>query len=377
MIFAAFFITLLYLPAMLFLLLGFSRVPKFCGKNSVPKTAFSIVIPYRNEAENLPSLFTSLLKLKYPAEMFEIIAVNDASEDNSEALWQDFRSKNAQLQVKLLQNVRKSGSPKKDAIKTAIQVAKKDFVITTDADCEVPELWLQHFDAIITKNRVDVVAGPVALKDGVSKMAFLRGFQELDFFSLQAATIGGFGINNPFLCNGANFCYSKTAFLKVNGFEGNDRIASGDDIFLLEKFQKNGFKTAFLKSLHATVHTNSAASWQQLLFQRVRWAAKTSAYKGLFSKTLGVLVFAMNFMLVILIPAGLLAVVPPVFVLIIFLCKLGVDSLLIYNSAKFFKRENAMKTIFLSSLFYPFFSSAVVIYSVFLGYKWKGRNFKK
>ena len=377
MIFAAFFITLLYLPAMLFLLLGFSRVPKFCGKNPVPKTAFSIVIPYRNEAENLPSLFTSLLKLKYPAKMFEIIAVNDASEDNSEALWQDFRSKNAQLQINLLQNVRKSGSPKKDAIKTAIQVAKKDFIITTDADCEVRELWLQHFDAIITRNRVDVVAGPVSLKDGVSKMAFLRGFQELDFFSLQAATIGGFGINNPFLCNGANFCYSKMAFLKVNGFEGNDGIASGDDIFLLEKFQKNGFKTAFLKSLDATVFTNSAASWQQLFFQRVRWAAKTSAYKGLFSKTLGVLVFAMNFMLVILIPAGLLAVVPPVLVLIIFLCKLGVDSLLIYSSAKFFKRKSLMKTIILSSLFYPFFSSAVVIYSVFLGYQWKGRHFKK
>ena len=97
MIIAAVIITLLYVLAMLFLLYGFSKVKNFYGSDSVSKISFSIVVPYRNEAENLPFLFKSLLKLKYPAEMFEIIAVNDASEDTSEALWEDFEKQNLRL----------------------------------------------------------------------------------------------------------------------------------------------------------------------------------------------------------------------------------------------------------------------------------------
>jgi hypothetical protein len=41
------------------------------------------------------------------------------------------------------------------------------------------------------------------------------------------------------LCNGANLAYKKTVFTELNGFQGNENIASGDDIFLFEKFYKN------------------------------------------------------------------------------------------------------------------------------------------
>ena len=54
--------------------------------------------------------------------------------------------------------------------------------------------------------------------------------------SLQGSTVGGFGIGHPFLCNGANLAYKKHHFIQLNGFKGNDTIASGDDIFLFEKF---------------------------------------------------------------------------------------------------------------------------------------------
>ena len=113
--------------------------------------------------------------------------------------------------------------------------------------------------------------------DKGSKRAFLKGFQQLDFFSLQAATIGGFGAKIPFLCNGANLCYEKAAFRRVKGFTGNHKIASGDDIFLLEKFDKEGLKTAFLKGKAAIVSTLPQASVGELVDQRIRWAGKTSA----------------------------------------------------------------------------------------------------
>jgi len=110
-------LTLSYVFLLLFLLFGFSKIPEFFGKSTAPKTTFSIVIPFRNESENLPALFRSIENLKYPPELYEVILVNDASEDASENLCREFIQANSNLNIQLLQNNRTSESPKKDAIK--------------------------------------------------------------------------------------------------------------------------------------------------------------------------------------------------------------------------------------------------------------------
>jgi hypothetical protein len=37
------------------------------------------------------------------------------------------------------------------------------------------------------------------------------------------------------MCNGANLAYKKSLFQELNGFQGNDTIASGDDVFLQKR----------------------------------------------------------------------------------------------------------------------------------------------
>ena len=78
-----------------------------------------------------------------------------------------------------------------------------------------------------------MIVAPVSLE---SNTTFLQQFQLIDFLSMQGATIGGFGIQQPFMANGANLAYQKELFIKLNGFENNNTIASGDDVFLLENF---------------------------------------------------------------------------------------------------------------------------------------------
>lgn len=367
-------ISFLYVFLLLFLLYGLRRLPHFCGKNRVPKTAFSILIPLRNEAESLPKLLQSLKQLKYPKELFEVLLINDASEDASEEICTGFISENPQLNVSLLQNQRSSGSPKKDALTTGIKAAKYAFIATTDADCRLPETWLQELDAVIQNDEAEFVAGPVTV---IPKKGFWNGFQELDIFSLQAATMGSFGVDLPIMCNGANLCFSKEAFLKVNGYSGNEGIASGDDIFLLEKFQKAGLKTAFLKSQAAIVETTLQPDLKSLISQRVRWAAKTSAYKSFFGKVVGLTVLLMNLGLVIAFLGFVTGLLPLQALGLPFLLKFNADFILIYQGARFFDREKAMKTYFFSSLIYPFFSSYVAVISLFGGYSWKGRRFRK
>lgn len=371
-------LTLSYVFLLLFLLFGFSKVPEFFGKSTAPKTTFSIVIPFRNEAENLPALFRSIEKLKYPPELFEVILVNDASEDASENLCREFIQANSNLNIQLLQNNRTSESPKKDAITTAVRKAAFGYILTTDADCEVPEKWLSEFDSKISESGAKMLAAPVMLdqKNG-QKSSFLTIFQELDIFSLQAATIGGFGVNLPFMCNGANFCYEKKAFQEVHGFEGNDKIASGDDIFLLEKFRRKGLKTVFLKSKAAIVTTPPQPDLKSFFSQRIRWAAKTSAYKSFFGKTVGLLILLMNLMVVLTFLGTLSGKFPVQLFLFPFVLKFNVDFILIYNSAQFFEREKILKNYFWCSFIYPVLSSCIAIASLFSGYEWKDRRFKK
>lgn len=371
-------LTLSYVFLLLFLLFGFSKIPEFFGKNTVPGTTFSIVVPFRNEAENLPRLFRSIEKLKYPPDLFEVILVNDASEDTSGNLCGEFINANPGLNIFVIQNERTSGSPKKDAITTAVKKAVSDYILTTDADCEIPEKWLGEFDSKISESRAKMLAGPVMLdlKDR-EKNSFLDFFQELDIFSLQAATIGGFGVNLPFMCNGANFCYEKKSFLEVGGFNGNDKIASGDDIFLLEKFRRKDLKTVFLKSKAAIVTTSPQPDLKSLLSQRIRWAAKTSAYKSIFGKTVGLIILLMNLMMIITFLGMLWGNLPTQLFLFPFVLKFNVDFILIYNSAQFFEKENALKNYFWCSFIYPVLSSYIAIFSLFSGYHWKGRSFKK
>ena len=112
---------------------------------------------------------------------------------------------------------------------------------------------------------------------------------------MQSATIGGFGIGVPILCNGANLGYKKETFLKLNGFDGNDHIASGDDLFLFEKFiAENKKNVKYLKSKAAIVTTFPVKSWRDLLNQRTRWAAKTGSSSSVNIKLIGLLVLLTN-----------------------------------------------------------------------------------
>lgn len=374
------FICGLYVTVILALWFGWLKIPVFKLNKIAPEIKFSIVVPFRNEAENLPILLRSITKLKYPPSHFELLLINDASEDDSRKICSDFKKAFPNFQIRLAENVHVSDSPKKDAIAIAIQLSKFEHILTTDADCIVPEYWLQAFNEKILESEAKLIAGPVKIippEFPVKDKKLLHVFQELDFMSLQAAGAGGFGLGKAFICNGANLCYEKSSFYAVDGFSGNGNISSGDDVFLLQKFTAKKWETVFLKSKEAIVLTLPQQDLTSLISQRIRWAAKTPAYNSIFAKIVGLAVLLMNLFLII---AAILALFnftsykPLAFA---FLFKFLVDLLLLYKSAEFFERKAILRNYFWSSLLYPFFSTSVAILSLFIKSEWKGRKSKK
>ncbi len=364
----------IYVVFILQLIFGFDKVKTFVRTDEKPVTKFSIIVPFRDEEKNLPKLLKSISKLNYPKDLFEIILIDDFSTDASERVYIKWRMENGLIETTLLENLRLSNSPKKDAISRAIPILKHEWVVTTDADCTVNKNWLLILDNFIQKNNIEMVVGAVVYK---TKNNWFHQFQQLDLLSLQGTTIGSFGIGKPFMCNGANFAYTKKLFNEIGGFGGNNKMASGDDVFLLQKALKNhADKVHYLKNTDTIVKTKPENDLYKLFMQRVRWASKTTGYSGYYSKSLAIVVLAMNLSLVV----GLYLLITNFLywqtLLIDFSVKYFVDYLLLLKSNQYLRKGKFIFPL-ASSLVYPFFSSFVGLYSLVGGFTWKERNFSK
>lgn len=361
----------MYLIHIGWLIAGFSRMKTVKSKGSLPQTTFSVVIPFRDEAGNLPDLLESIKNLNYPKNLFEIILIDDFSKDESEKIVYRWRMENGEYHVTLIESVRMTGSPKKDAIARAVPIVVNDWIVTTDADCLLPENWLSELNDYILNNTVSMIAGPVIYK---GKARLSHHFQLMDLLSLQGATIGSFGIGNPFMCNGANFAYTKKLFTELGGFKGNEDSASGDDVFLLQKAVANGSNVGYLKSKAAIVTTKPVNGWIALFHQRVRWASKAKSYDNAFGEMLSWLVFLGNFCLLVLFGLALADCFNWEYFAVLFGLKLLTDSVLIYQANGFLRNGRFIFPVF-SSLIYPVFSTVVALYSAVGKYRWKGRTF--
>lgn len=369
----ALIITLFYVVLIGSFVFGFDKVKEFQLKDIPAKTNFTVIVPFRNEAEHLPSLLKSISELNYPKDRFEFIFVDDESTDESVKLIEKFQ-RNFRNSSKIINNNRHTNAPKKDAISSAIIQAKHEWIVTTDADCMLPKYWLDTLDCFIQSHDVKCIVAPVTY---TKVNSFFKRFQTLDFLSLQGATIGGFGIKKPFLCNGANLAYKKSFFFDLKGFEGNTDISSGDDIFLLEKaMKKEPQQVYYLKSLHATVSTIPETNLKSLIDQRLRWAAKTSNYGNLFGKLTGISVLFMNAFIICLLMITAVGIVHPKVLVYTFFIKFGLDFLLLFKAVRFFNQEQYLLSYFFASILYPFFSVFVAFASIFKGYEWKDRTFR-
>lgn len=379
MIFIASFVLIGYSILILYFNAGIDKLTFEENKTCDAKNNFSILVPFRNEAKHLPQLLNSLAQQQYPKNLWELILINDGSSDESVPIVKTFKQEHPDMNITLIDNEDQSISPKKAAIKKGISYASRAWIITTDADCLVPTTWLRTFDKRIQTQDLYMVVAPVGYINGDG---FLHNFQVLDFLSLQGTTMGSFGMKNkglfpPFLCNGANLCYRKEVFINVNGYEGNEHIASGDDVFLLEKFiSKYPDKVEFAKSKEVIVRTSPKFSWKDLIQQRIRWSAKTTAFKAVYPKLIGLTVFLANLVLIAIIFSGVAGQMPWGLVGLLFLIKFNIDFVFLNKSARFFDDQNAMKSYFLSSLIHPVYTILIVILSLKKSYSWKGRKLK-
>lgn len=366
------FITASYVLLMLALIFGSFRVRNVSSKAANNTQKFSVIIPFRNEQTDLPALLQSLESLAYPTHKFELLFVDDASEDNSVKIIEN-SLQDTSLQYQILTNKRVSNSPKKDAIQTAIAQAKYDWIVTTDADCVVPCTWLQAFSQILDTKTISMVVAPIQL---AHIETFLHRFQALEILGLQTATKGGFGLSIPFMANAANLAFDKNDFYKVRGYEGNLGVASGDDIFLLEKFVQHKLPVRYLAAQASVVSTLPESSWKAVVNQRIRWASKSKRYRLKRAKLIGMVVFLCNASLLVGIVLTVLSLLTPNMLLAMFVAKIVVDAMSMLVQSRNSEEFQSFWVFPIAAILYPLLSVWVALSSVSGSYRWKDRYFK-
>jgi len=323
----------------------------------------SIIVPFRNEERNLPACIASLKKLDYPKEFFEIIFVDDHSTDSSAEL---VRSAGENL---LTLSDNEFG--KKAALTKAIQQSKFTFILTLDADSEVPSNWLTSL--INYKNQGDFLAVG-ALVIYKKEKGFLNAFLNVEICSLMAMTAGAINGKNPLMANGTNLLFSKKAFEEVKGYEG-DAYASGDDVFLVQKIAKKfgGNKIGFNSEARAMVQTKGVENILELFNQRARWAGKSKAY-SFTGKFITYLIGSFNVLMAFLMVLAMFEQHLIPFVLAMFTLKFAVDTILTLPVILRTQQNHLLKYLLPVAVIYPFYIVLTAVFSMFFKPLWKGRS---
>jgi cellulose synthase/poly-beta-1,6-N-acetylglucosamine synthase-like glycosyltransferase len=248
----------------------------YLKKQSEPamaKPPVSIIICARNEAENLEKFLPSVLSQDYPD--FEVILVNDCSEDNSYIVLGDLLKIYPRLKVSTVNKDQKFSHSKKFAQFIGIKAAKNEILLFTDADCK-PESdkWLEgmvsHFD-----DKTDFVLGYGGYIRG---KGFLNKYIRYESFIVAMQYLGLAIRGIPYMGVGRNLAYRRSVFFSNKGFGAHNHVISGDDDLLVNSLAR-GKNTAVEISLETHTRSIPQTDFAQWILQKKRHFTTAPYYK--------------------------------------------------------------------------------------------------
>lgn len=328
-------------------------------------TCISVLVPFRNEAENLPTLIRSFEELQMQSYEVEYIFVNDHSTDSGE---QQIANYTGVLNIKLINSTESSG--KKAAMRLGWERSIGDIILQTDADCQVPVDWFTEMLAPFDNEEVLLTSGPVLF---YPEKSFWKQLVNLDFMGLIAIGAAHIQWGKPMICNAANLAYRREL---ISTAQLNDEVASGDDVFLLQSaYQQNTNSIRFVKCPEAIVQTAGPASFSEFWHQRLRWSSKNGAYDIKENTWLLAGIWMFNVLIIFcLLTFSAIGATCATFLVIL---KVLAEDKFYGRFCYFFGKELWFTNILLGQPFHILYMAIVPPLSQVLKYQWKERKVSK
>lgn len=236
-----------------------------------PLPTMALLVPVRNGAETLMPLLQDLYEHGLEPARCEVIVIDDHSTDAVRSVVEGFVRQWPQLRY-----MPNAGVGKKAAITTGVNSTRAEVILMTDADARCAPGRARFVAERFVLHRWDMLLLPVVTEGGSSPVEWIQAEEQAALLGVGAATaLGG----SPVLANGANMAFRREAFLRVRGYEGDDR-ASGDDVFLLSRMRRAGLAVRYALDRSGAVTVGAEHTCRGFWQQRLRWAGKMRAVAG-------------------------------------------------------------------------------------------------
>ena len=367
-------LTVIYFIIILAYSFGWYYTPVFQPKkNTAEDTRISVIIAARNEADNITACLNALKKQSYSKEHFEVIVIDDNSEDGTYKIAEQITTSVENWKTEKLENLvsEEKVSYKKQAITKGIELATGKLIVTIDADCVAPENWLTTIAQFYEAHHPKMMVMPVRFNEGNTP---LQIFQQMDLSGLIGITAGSLMWNFPVMANGANLAFEKKTFEAINGYKGNEHLPGGDDIMLLLKIEKQYPQSVkFLKNNEVIVTTQTVNTLNEFYNQRLRWISKSGKFGDWKITAVLVLSYCFNAFVI----TGFFIGNIKIFLLsaIIVVLKWLVEFYLVSSVSKFLQHSFSWFNYIWSNIAHQLYVVVLGLLGITVKFEWKGRKY--
>lgn len=233
-------------------------------KFSLSQVGISIIIAAKNEEKNVVNLLEYLKNLVYSSENFEVIFIDDHSEDRT--IKEIEKTINGLKNFKIITLSESEIGGKRNALTKGIESARFENILITDADCR-PELnWLNSYSKKFSEN-FDFIFGIAPFKQNNLLVNRIACFENLRS-SILTFSFSGFGL--PYSAAARNIGFTKRAFEILGGYSKTKQTIGGDDDLMLREAVKNKLKISALPDRGSYVYSETKKTFKDYLNQKAR-----------------------------------------------------------------------------------------------------------
>ncbi|MFB9055758.1 glycosyltransferase [Mariniflexile ostreae] len=297
-------------------------------KKPVKDFPVSVIICAKNEAENLKTFLPSVIAQAY--HDYEIVLINDASNDNTLEVMEGFASKHNNIKIVDVKNNEAFWGNKKYALTLGIKASKHDHFLFTDADCKpLSNQWITDMTSHFSSKRTVVLGYGKYAKVKKSLLNKLIRFETV-ITAIQYFTCAKFGM--AYMGVGRNLAYTKDTFFKANGFINHIKVRSGDDdLFVNQVATKHN--TAICITPNSFTESLPKTTFSEWITQKRRHISTAKHYKQK-HQVLLMLQYSFQFLFWFLAAILLIAMHHWVVVLALVLIKISIQYVIIGLSMK-------------------------------------------
>jgi glycosyltransferase involved in cell wall biosynthesis len=233
---------------------------------------FSIVIAAKNEENNITKIINSLLNQHFPKENYEIILVDDNSEDSTFEVAKSFSIEHNNVKVLKAENKKYHG--KRGALQIGIDNSLHDFILITDADCAANNGFIKSYSDMFQRD-YDFLFG---ISPIIQNNLFVNKIACFDNLWVHILTFSFANIGLPYSAAARSFGFKKRSFNKISGFKNTTDTISGDDDLLLREAVTNKLNVGTVIHENSFVFTESKKTLSEFINQKSRHTSTSNYY---------------------------------------------------------------------------------------------------